>query len=230
LVTKFIKIGHRGAMGYEPENTPRSFNKAIELGVDMLEFDVHLCKTGEAVVIHDESVDKTTNGHGLVCDMELEELRLLDAGKGEKIPTLEEVLDLVNKRVGVNIELKGRETARPAADIIKQHVGGGWDPELFIISSFERDELRKFRQCDSRIRIGVLFNNSHDDLLGFAEEVAAYSIHIPLRKTSENLISTIKSRGFKVFVWTVNEERDIRRIIKFGADGAFSNFPDRLRT
>ncbi|OGN02568.1 MAG: hypothetical protein A2651_00090 [Candidatus Yanofskybacteria bacterium RIFCSPHIGHO2_01_FULL_42_12] len=229
-MSKFIKIGHRGAMGYEPENTLRSFDKAIELGVDMIELDIHLCKTGETVVIHDESVDRTTNGQGLVGNMELGELKLLDAGKGERIPVLEEVLSLVNKRAAVNIELKGRETAQPAADIIRQHVSNGWNPELFIVSSFDWDELREFRRCAFGNRIGVLFNNNYDDLFDFAGEVAAYSIHVPQEKASEDLISDIKRRGFKVFVWTVNEKEDIEKIQKLGADGAFSNFPDRLAT
>ena len=90
-----IIIGHRGAMGYEPENTLRSFQKALDLGVDMIEFDVHLCKSGELVVFHDEKVNRTTNGQGYIAQKSLEKLKELDAGQGEKIPTLEEVLDLV---------------------------------------------------------------------------------------------------------------------------------------
>ena len=114
----FLKIGHRGACGYEPENTLRSFKKALDLGVDTIELDVHKTKDEATVVIHDEKVDKTTNGTGFVADKSLEEIKKLDAGKGEKIPTLEEVLDLVNRKAQVNIELKGEGTARPVADII----------------------------------------------------------------------------------------------------------------
>src|SRR6056297_2287931 len=103
-----LKIGHRGAMGYEPENTLRSFKKAIELNVDMVELDVYVCSSGELVVIHDDKVDKTTNGKGYVSEKSFDELRKLDAGMGEKIPTLQEVLDLIDKRAKVNIELKGK--------------------------------------------------------------------------------------------------------------------------
>ena len=108
---KLLKISHRGACGYEPENTLASFKKAIEINADMIELDVHVCKTGEVVVIHDEKVNRTTNGKGYVSQKNLESLKKLDAGKGKKIPTLIEVLDLVNKRVKVNIELKGKKTA-----------------------------------------------------------------------------------------------------------------------
>ena len=115
-----IRIGHRGAMGYEPENTLRSFKKALALKVDMIEFDVYVCKTGEVVVIHDDKVDRTTNGKGYVVQKTLQELTSLDAGKGEKIPLLEEALDCINKKVQVNIELKGEGTAEPVYKIIQK--------------------------------------------------------------------------------------------------------------
>ena len=98
-----LKIGHRGARGYAPENTLKSFQKAIELGVDAVELDVQLCKSGELIVMHDDTVDRTTDGSGFVKKLKLKDLKKLDAGMGERIPTLEEVLDLVNRRVKVNI-------------------------------------------------------------------------------------------------------------------------------
>ncbi len=105
----FLKIGHRGACGYEPENTLRSFKRALDLQVDMVEFDVYTLAGGEIVIIHDDKVNRTTNGHGYVLDKNFEEIRKLDAGQGEKIPTLEEALDLIDKKCQVNIELKGAE-------------------------------------------------------------------------------------------------------------------------
>src|SRR5260221_725361 len=106
-----LVFGHRGAMGYEPENTLRSFEKAIELGVTMIELDVFVLQDGSVVAIHDPVLNRTTNGNGIVTNKSLQEIKMLDAGKGEKIPTLQEVLDVVARRVRVNIELKGKNTA-----------------------------------------------------------------------------------------------------------------------
>jgi len=106
MPNNFLKIGHRGAMGYQPENTLISFEKAIQLGVDMIEMDVEKCKTGELIIIHDQKVDRTTNGEGYVADFSFEEIKKLDAGNGEKIPTVQEVLNLVKNRVKINLELK----------------------------------------------------------------------------------------------------------------------------
>ena len=117
-----LSIGHRGACVYEPENTLRSFARALELGADMIEFDVHVCASGEAVVIHDAALKRTTNGLGYVKDKTLEELKTLDAGKGEKIPVLEEVFDLVNKRAGLNIELKSENAPVKVCSVIREYI------------------------------------------------------------------------------------------------------------
>jgi glycerophosphoryl diester phosphodiesterase len=115
-------IGHRGASGYEPENTLRSFQKAIDLGVEMIELDVYTCKSGELVVMHDDKVNRTTNGNGYVFNMTLTELKTLDAGKGEKVPTLVEVFDLINKKIAINVELKGEGTAESTAELIQKYI------------------------------------------------------------------------------------------------------------
>ena len=112
-------IAHRGASGYEPENTLRSFRKAIGLKSDAIELDVQLTKDNKLVVIHDETVNRTTNGKGKVKDLTLRELRKLDAGKGEKVPTLEEVFNLVKRKVKIHVELKGNNIAKPVNDLIK---------------------------------------------------------------------------------------------------------------
>lgn len=131
-----VKVGHRGAAGHEPENTLRSFRRAMELGADMVELDVHLCGSGELVVIHDETVDRTTDGTGEVAKMTLDEMRALDAGKGERIPTLQEVIDLATGRMDINIELKGLGTAGPALEHIEDAVDNGWEISGFHASSF----------------------------------------------------------------------------------------------
>ena len=115
-----LRIGHRGAAGRAPENTLFSFEKAVLLGCDMTELDVHLCRSGEIVVIHDETVDRTTDGSGRVSDLTLNELKLLNAGQGEAIPTLYEVLSLLRDMISLNIELKGLGTAKPVSDLVKE--------------------------------------------------------------------------------------------------------------
>src|SRR3989344_9380836 len=125
-----LKIGHRGACGYAPENTLKSFQRAIDLGVDAIELDVQLCKSGELIVMHDNTVDRTTDGSGFIKKLKLKDLKKLDAGEGERIPTLEEVLNLVDRRVKVNIELKGPKTAKPALKLIDEYIkkkGGNLD-------------------------------------------------------------------------------------------------------
>ena len=109
----FLIIGHRGACGYEPENTLVSFARAVNMGVDMIELDVYACKTGELVVHHDDTVDRMTNGHGNVIDMSFAELRSLKVAGIEQIPTLSEVIDLIDHKVPIDIELKGPGTAKP---------------------------------------------------------------------------------------------------------------------
>src|SRR3990167_11327492 len=129
-----LKIGHRGACGYAPENTLKSFQRAIDLGVDMIELDVQLCKSGELVVIHDDTVNRTTDGSGFVKKIKLKNLKKLDAGEEERIPTLEEILNLVDRRVKVNIELKGPKTAKPVLKLIDEYIKTkGWNIDDFII-------------------------------------------------------------------------------------------------
>jgi len=224
-----LKIGHRGACGYEPENTLRSFRKAIELGVDMIEFDVHKCLTGELVIIHDETVDRTTNGQGEVMKKTLKELKELDAGQGERIPTLKEALALIDKKTQVNVELKGIGTAKSVADLIRKLIQDKrWKKEDFLVSSFDHPELREFFKNDSDIPIAILFEDNFFPYLPLAEELKATAINIPLYIASQKYIQQAHQAGLKVNVWTVNTARDIRRLYDYGVDGIISNYPDRL--
>src|SRR2546428_297275 len=139
----FLCIGHRGARGHEPENTVRSVRRAIELGADGVEIDVYFVD-GELVVIHDAKLERTTNGRGRVMRKSFAFLRSLDAGKGERIPTLREIFDAVDRRAFVNVELKGRNTAEPVQSLIEEYVAArGWRFEDFIVSSFHRRELAR---------------------------------------------------------------------------------------
>lgn len=225
----FIKIGHRGACGYEPENTLRSFEKAIELGVDMVELDVYVCISGELVVIHDDKVNRTTNGRGYVIKKSFQKLRNLDAGRGEKIPLLEEVLDLIDKRTGVNIELKGANTAQPVAKIIKKYVKDkGWSYNSFLVSSFNHHELSSFNKLLPQIKVGVLIAKLPVVYGELFEKFNIFSLNISTEFASKEFVDDAHQKGLKVYVYTVNKENDIQKLKAWGVDGIYSNFPDRL--
>jgi len=224
-----LRIGHRGACGYAPENTILSFSTALQLNVDMIELDVHICKSGEIVVIHDDKVDRTTNGTGYVSEKTLDELRIMDAGKGEKIPTLQEVLDLVNKKVKLNIELKGTGTAKPVFQLLKKYIREfSWTYDDFLISSFNQNELQEFRDLDQRFNIGVLGMGFFISLVEFAEKINAYSLNIHVNSINKELVDDAQRKNMKVIVWTVNDTEDIKKIETMGIDGIISNYPDRI--
>ena len=227
-----LKIGHRGASGYEPENTLRSLEKALVLGVDMIEFDVHICKSGEVVVIHDGKVNRTTHSKGFVRDKTLDELKKLDAGKGEKIPTLEEVLDFVNHRVAVNIELKGEKTTKPVYAIIKKYIENrNWSYKDFLVSSFDDSKLREIRKLDSKIEIGLLPKRTKTHIVSMISELSAYSVHCSYKSKgllNKNFIELLHKQGVKIFAWTVNDKKNIERLKILGVDGIFSDYPDML--
>ena len=205
-----LRIGHRGARGYEPENTILSFRKAIELGVDMIEFDVCLCKTQEVVLFHDKRVDLVTNDAGYVVNKTLDELRSYDMGKGQKVLTLEESLDFIERRTKVNIEIKGEGVARAVYKIIDTYVQQkGWSWDDFLISSFNHYELLEFNQLTSDVKIGAVIAGI---LIGYAEcatKVNAYSLHPSKEFISQALVDDAHKRGMKVFVYTPNAAEDI---------------------
>jgi glycerophosphoryl diester phosphodiesterase len=218
-------IGHRGASGLEPENTLRSVRRAIELGADGIEIDVH-CLDGELLVIHDARLNRTTNGSGPIWRHTLEEIRALDAGKGEQIPLLGEVLDTVNRTAFVNIELKGRRTAAPVLALLREYTARkGWQPDDFLISSFHRKELR---QCKgSGFPLGILCARSPRLFRRLALELDATSVNVALPHANRKLVLQVHAAGLKLFVFTVNEREDMARLEKIGVDGIFTNFPDR---
>ena len=218
-----LRVGHRGAAGHAPENTLKSFSRAIELGCDMTELDVHLCGSGELVVIHDESVDRTTDGSGEVADLTLGELKQLNAGQEEKIPSLEEVLRLLKGRIMLNIELKGLGTAEPVYRLVDSL---GWRGENLLITSFYWAMLNEYRMLDPEARLGPLTYDNLKDAMGFAKEVNAHCINPYHGHLSLDYIEEAHHNGFKVYSWTVNEPKDIQHIIDLGVDGVISDYPD----
>ena len=223
------KIGHRGAKGHEPENTLASFRKAIQLGVDAIELDVHALNDGMLVVIHDKKVNRTTNGKGYVSKKTLQELKNLNAGKGEKIPTLQEVLDVVKRKVQINIELKGENTALPASQIIKEYVkNNGWNYDDFLVSALDHRELQKFHTLVPQVRIGALILGLRINYDKYIKELNAYSIHMFAKLVRKSVVEKAHEKGLKVFVYTVNSKKEIEKMKSLGVDGIFSDYPDRI--
>lgn len=227
------KIGHRGACGYCPENTLASMRKAIELGCYGFEFDIQLSRDGIPVVIHDDTLERTTNGRGKVSDFTLEELQKLDAGNaefvGEKIPSLSEVIAMVDKRTNLFIELKAENSAKPVADIIRHAIQNlGWKSEQFFICSFNHLQIVEMRSYLPEVRTGALLVGIPVTLAQIAVEAGAWSLNPAIYHTNQALVDDAHARGLKVLVWTADKPEEIARARTLGVDGIFSNFPDRL--
>ncbi len=223
-MTKPFCIGHRGAKGYKPENTLASFEHALALGCSWVELDVYSVEE-HLLVIHDKAVDRTTNGTGLIADMSFDALRELDAGSGQQIPTLDEVIALIDRRCSINVELKGPNTADPVNQALKRYCSDGWEPEQFLVSSFYHEELAK---ADKTYRRGALFHNLPDDWLSQAQSLDAWSANFAHKDVSSELVNTAHDAGLKVLAYTANESNDIKRLADAGVDGIFSDFPDRV--
>jgi glycerophosphoryl diester phosphodiesterase len=224
-----LKIGHRGARGHEPENTLLGFQKAIDLNVDCIELDVHLSADGELMVIHDETIDRTTNGKGAVNQFSLPELKRFQIEKDQRIPTLTEVLNLIDQKCDINIELKSFETADKVVDLIEKYVSEKkWNYSQFLVSSFDWNALQQVTFSNSRIPIGVLTETNVDLALAFAKFIKAKSIHPYFHLVTNENTAKMQEKGFQVFPWTVNEIEDIKRIKTYNVDGIISDFPDRL--
>lgn len=230
-------------MGYKPENTLSSFEKALRLGVDGIELDVWVCQSGELVVFHDETLDRITNGSGNVFDKTLSELKQLKVKhplpEREEdiphdritIPTLEEVLDLVDKKVFVNVELKGPNTARPVYRTIDRYVMEmGWPYDKFLVSSFDHPELRKFQRISHGVvNVGFLFSAIPLGYARLAEEVGAYAIHPEWDTINQKLVNDAHKRQIKVYVWTITDEERARKVLPMGVDGIFANDPLKVK-
>lgn len=221
-------IGHRGAMGLAPENTLMSFRKALELGVDGVEFDVQNID-GNLLVFHDDTLERTTNGKGLLLDHSVEYLRSLDAGQGEKIPYLHEVIELIDRDTFINIELKGLRTATLVMELVKLLDKDRYKKENFIISSYLFSELFLVRQLDPDIQIGVIADDQPDVALSFARDVNAYSFHPSLSLVTKDLVEQVHQEGMLLYVHTVNDPDNIAKVKAMGVDGVFTDYPDRVR-
>lgn len=228
-MNKLLKIAHRGAKAYEPENTLKSFQKALDLNADGIELDVHLSSDGHIIVIHDETIDRTTNGKGLVNTLSLSELKSFLIADQLEIPTLIEVFNLIDKKCLINVELKGAGTASKVVSLIEEYIlDKNWNYEHFIISSFEWNMLEEVHNLNSNIAIGVLTEEDVDKALAFGESIKAKAIHPDFQLLNSENTKKIQEKGFLVLPWTVDSEEDIRRVKSYNVDGIISDFPDRI--
>ena len=214
-----FKIGHRGAKGHLPENTLASFEKAIGLGVDMIELDVRLSFDKVPMVIHDETIDRTTSKTGLVTDYNAKELQQLG------IPTLRDVFELIDNRCEINVELKTFSATQAVLDLIAKST---FDQNKILISSFDWNALQEVRFHDEDIRIGVLTETDLELALAFAKFIKAVAIHPYYHLLTAENVQKIKEKGFKVFPWTINEPEDITFVQSLEVDGIITDFPERL--
>lgn len=222
-MNSILKIGHRGARGHKPENTLISFQKAIELKVDGIELDIHLSLDGEIMVIHDETIDRTTNGKGFVKNFA--SLQLKELG----IPTLIEVFNLIDKKCFINIELKGIGTVKPVFELITHYIlDKNWNCDDFLVSSFDWKMLEEVRFLNPKIRIGVLTEEAIAEALVFAKKIKAFSINPNYRFLTKENVALMQENGFEVFSWTVNSNEDIQKVKSFNVNGIISDFPDRI--
>jgi glycerophosphoryl diester phosphodiesterase len=221
---KVIITSHRGAGSLEPENTLRAMQRAIALGVDQIETDAQLTRDGYLVLMHDPTVDRTTNGTGKVAELTFAEIRQLNAGHGERIPTLQEALALTRSKVVLQIELKGPGTALPvvqaveAADAVAQ----------VILTSFKHQWLVEAQAQNPKLHTGALWGRLPTDTVQQTQQLGLHALHIWHEFIDQQLVKDAHERGLLVRAWNTDKEDDIRRLIGLGVDAIGSDRPDLL--
>lgn len=227
-------IAHRGASAYEPENTLRAFARAIEMGATLIELDVHLSRDGQAVVIHDADLSRTTTGTGQVSDLTLDDIQRFGAGLGEHVPTLAEVIDLVRDQVQLYIELKGQQTPTAvvatlqAKDFIDQAIVGSFYPWL--------PQKVKFLEPALRTSVLVAWRDRHADFVDWALAVDADYVHLcwengspaPHQLLSADLIASIRRHGLETILWHEERPEELVELVQLDVYGICTNAPDVL--
>ena len=223
------KIGHRGACGYAPENTLLSMRKALEMGLHGFEFDIQMSKDHVPVVIHDDNLRRTTNGQGKIDELTFKELQQFDAGQGERIPSLSEVFDLVDRRCRLFIELKASHCTQAVLDVIEHYIQKqGWNSEQCIVCSFDHIQLLDLHQLNPGIRTCALMAGIPVSLAEVAQQAHAWAFNPCIEHINQALVDDAHKRDLKVFTWTANEPHQIAKAKSLGVDGVISNFPDRI--
>lgn len=238
-------IAHRGFSGEYPENTMIAFEKAIEIGADMLELDVTLSKDKIPVVIHDDTIDRTSNGIGFVKDYSLEKLRELDFGSwknkkfsNEKIPTLEDVLRLIKKSsIHLNIEIKSsahvKKFSKSCIELQVLNLINKYKlMNRIVISSFEPNVLLRLRKISSKIQLAFLIEPDYktgEDPVLFVRKIKAVSLNMHKSQVGTHVYNESKKFNIPIYIYTVNTSKELEKLIRIGIEGAFTNFPNKLK-
>ena len=226
-----LVIAHRGASGHRPENTLSAYELAVRQRADMIEIDLHRTRDGEIVITHDERLEGL-GGRGEIADASLAEVRSLDAGGGERVPTLDEVLDGFGTRIAFNLELK-QSTRGPYAGLVAETLKRVESRGLLgatLFSSFYDPVLAELRERSPGARIGVLVSSRAP--AGWRERArrfGAEAVHFSAALATAETVAAAHAEGRNVHVYTVDEPDAMRRLLAIGVDGLFTNFPDRLR-
>lgn len=233
----FKKIAHRGASGQYPENSRLAFEKAIAAGADMIEIDCQLTADGHVVVFHDEKIARTTGARGKISEKTLEQLRKLDIGKwrkpafrGEKILTLEEALGIFAGNVDLCLEIKTATHAPAGIELKLLFILSHYDYlERTTISSFDYRSLGRVRELAPEATLGVIYGAStKEDPFAAAERLAASSIHVQKQLASREFLDRAWQAGLDVYVWTVNDLREMETFAALGVQGLVSDYPEKL--
>ena len=223
-------IGHRGAKGHIAENTLPSIEKALELGVDGIEIDIFLCKSGELIVFHDKKLDRLTNTQGYIESLDYDSIKKIRVKGKYKIPTLNEVIELIEGNSFLNIELKGSGTAEPTHKLLTPFIEQKkWMANQFIISSFNWEELEIFYKLNQKVPIAILTGSDPLDAIKIAKRLNALAINPNFKTLNLNNVKKIQKEGFKVFPYTINNMKDIEEMLNLEVDGIITDFPERVR-
>lgn len=230
-----LAIAHRGASGHAPENTFAAFRKALAMGAGFIETDLQLSRDARLVAIHDATVNRTTNGQGAVHDLTLAELRRLDAGSwfgsefaGERIPTIEEILDFAKKHDTVfYLELKPSGSWGGEHALISALRESGEIARTVVIS-FDPPILANVRKIEPTVMTGLLFDGQISDPLAKAVEIGARQLAVRGSLVTPRLLKEARQRDLQVVCWTVNHPAHMRLLVEAGVDGIISDYPDRL--
>ncbi|MFF1360426.1 glycerophosphodiester phosphodiesterase [Streptomyces sp. NPDC058297] len=220
----FLTIGHRGVMGVEPENTLRSFVAAQNAGLDLIELDLHLSKDGALVVMHDADVDRTTDGRGPIADKTLAELRALDAGRGERVPVFEEVLDAVS--TPLQAEIKDVAAARALADVLQRR---DLVSRVEVIS-FHDEAIAEITRLVPGVRTALVASRYGTDVVERATAVGATSLVLNIRRLTQEIVERARKADLRIIGWVVNTQDDLRLVRALGLDGATTDYPEIKRT
>ncbi|MEU3514990.1 glycerophosphodiester phosphodiesterase family protein [Streptomyces sp. NPDC006654] len=220
----FLTIGHRGVMGVEPENTVRSFVAAQQAGLDLIELDLHLSKDGALVVMHDAEVDRTTDGSGPIAEKTLEELRALDAGRGERVPVFEEVLEAVQSPL--QAEIKDVAAARALAEVMQRR-----DLVSRVeVSSFHDEAVAEIARLVPGVRTALIASRYGTDVVERAREAGAATLCLNIRRLTLEVVEHARKADLRVIGWVVNTQDQLRLVRALQLDGATTDYPEIKRT